>query len=131
MRASHVYPTLVCVAALTLGGALAAAAGQAGGAAPTNPSPNDPKSIAAGKKVYQTYCADCHGDKGKGDGMEGEGMDPPPADLTAGTHDHGATDSHLFVVVRDGTKRGMRAFGKKLTTAQMWDVVNYVETLRK
>jgi len=131
MRASHVFPTLVSVAALTLGGALMAAAGQAGGTAPTNPSPNDPKSIAAGKKVYQTYCADCHGDKGKGDGMEGEGMDPSPADFTDAKQNHGTADGDLFVVVRDGTKQGMRAFGKKLTTAQIWAVVNYVETLKK
>ncbi len=130
MRLSHAFSTVLCVAALTLGGTLVAAAGQAGGPAPKNPSPNDPKSIASGKKLYTTYCADCHGTAGKGDGMEGEGMDPAPSNFTDAEQEHGMTDADLFLVVRDGTKAGMRAFGKKLTPAQIWDLVNYVETFK-
>lgn len=39
-------------------------------------------NIAAGKKVYQSNCVDCHGSGGLGDGPKAKGMLPPPQDLT-------------------------------------------------
>ena len=95
-----------------------------------NPVAADATSIAAGKQVYDKQCASCHGDKGKGDGQMGEELNPKPADLTDADWKHGSTDGEIFTLVRDGSKNtGMRAYGRKLTTHQMWDVVNYVRTL--
>ena len=129
MRLSYASTILLCASALTFGGAFVAATAQTGDI-PKNPVPGDPKSIAAGRKIFQTYCVDCHGSKGKGDGSEGQDMDPHPANFTDNKQEHGTTDADLFVVVRDGTKRGMKSFGKRLSPAQIWDVVNYVETLK-
>ena len=39
---------------------------------------------AAGKTVYTTNCASCHGDSGKGDGPVGAALDPRPRDFSAG-----------------------------------------------
>ncbi|SRR5260370_40895883 len=97
----------------------------------TNPVAADAASLAAGKQVYDRQCASCHGDHGKGDGPMGEEMNPGPGDLSGADWKHGSSDAEVFAVIRDGVKyTGMRAYGRKLTTHQMWDVVNYVRGFR-
>jgi cbb3-type cytochrome c oxidase subunit III len=92
-----------------------------------NPVPADARSIAAGQKLFAKNCASCHGDQGKGDGMEGEELDPKPADLTDDQWKHGSSDGEIYVVIRDGVRKtGMKAFGSKMTGNEIWDVVNYV-----
>ncbi len=43
-----------------------------------------PAAAQSGKQDYDTYCADCHGSDGKGNGQSAQviPMNPPPADLT-------------------------------------------------
>ncbi len=95
-----------------------------------NPVAADAASIAAGKKVFAARCSDCHGDTGVGDGMDGEGMDPPPANLTDATWKHGSTDGEIFTVIRNGVKgTGMKPFGSKLTTTEIWNLVNYIRSI--
>lgn len=94
-----------------------------------NPVPPVPESIDAGQKLFIRHCSECHGDEGKGDGMGGEGLEPPPANLTDDEWKHGTTDGELFTVIRDGTPNGMKKFGSKFTARQIWDLVNYVRTL--
>jgi mono/diheme cytochrome c family protein len=36
-------------------------------------------SVERGAKIYQEYCAQCHGAEGKGDGPAASGLDPKPA----------------------------------------------------
>jgi mono/diheme cytochrome c family protein len=95
----------------------------------TNPVASTPESIAAGRKLYEEHCSECHGDEGKGDGMMGEDLDTPPADLTDREWKHGDTDGEIFVVIRDGTKDGMKKFGKKLSATDMWQLVNYLRSI--
>ena len=95
-----------------------------------NPVASDATSVAAGKQVYDRQCASCHGDHGKGDGQMGEELNPRPTDLSVAGWKHSATDAEIFAVIRDGVKyTGMRAYGRKLTAHQMWNVVNYVRSL--
>lgn len=96
-----------------------------------NPVAASAGSIAAGSKLYDQHCAECHGNTGKGDGYEGEGLDKKPSDLTDAVWEHGSTDGEMFVVIRDGAgpKSDMKAFAKKLKTREMWDVVNFMRTL--
>src|SRR5437763_16848567 len=47
-----------------------------------NPVAADAVSIAAGKKLFASKCAECHGDSGKGDGEMAGDYNPKPADLT-------------------------------------------------
>ena len=95
-----------------------------------NPVAPDAKSVAAGQKLFKKYCADCHGESGKGDGMEGEELNPKPADLTDNQWKHGDTDGEIYTVIRDGAKgTGMKAFGSKMTAHELWDVVNYVRSI--
>jgi mono/diheme cytochrome c family protein len=96
-----------------------------------NPVPVSAESIAAGRKLYDRHCSECHGDTGKGDGMAGEGLDERPSNLVDAEWEHGSTDGELFVVIRDGAgpKSEMKAFAKKIPERQIWDVVNFVRTL--
>ena len=94
-----------------------------------NPTPGDPKSIENGKILYEKLCAECHGDTGKGDGMMAADLEVKPPDLTDSAWEHGATDGEIFVMIRDGSRKGMTPFGKKMAARAIWDVVNYVRTL--
>jgi mono/diheme cytochrome c family protein len=95
-----------------------------------NPVAPGAASIAAGEKLYVKHCSECHGDTGKGDGEMGEEMDPKPANLTDAEWKHGSSDGEIFTVIRNGVKStGMKAFARKLTVHQVWDVVNYLHTL--
>ena len=120
----HLHRALVIVAASGLI-PIASSANQL-----KNPVAANATSVAAGKQVYERQCASCHGDHGKGDGQMGEELNPRPGDLSGPSWKHGSTDGEIFAVIRDGVKyTGMRAYGRKLTTHQMWDVVNYVRSL--
>ena len=99
-------------------------------AAVKNPVPGTAASVAAGQALYQKQCAGCHGDTGKGDGAMGEELNPKPANLSDAEWKHGSTDGEIFAVIRDGVKStGMKPFARKMTTHQLWDVVNYVRSL--
>jgi mono/diheme cytochrome c family protein len=95
-----------------------------------NPVAPDAQSVASGKALYAKHCSQCHGESGKGDGEMADEYTPKPANLTDAEWKHGSSDGEIFVVIRDGVKNtGMKAFGKKITTHQMWDVVNYLRSI--
>jgi mono/diheme cytochrome c family protein len=95
-----------------------------------NPVTADAASIAAGLALYQQLCVGCHGETGKGDGALGDELNPKPADLTDGQWKHGSTDGEIFTAIRNGIRStGMKAYGRKMTTHQLWDVVNYLRSI--
>lgn len=99
-------------------------------AALKNAVPVSAVSIAAGQALYQKQCAGCHGDSGKGDGAMGEELNPKPSNLADADWKHGSSDGEIFTVIRDGVRStGMKAYSRKLTTHQLWDVVNYVRSV--
>ena len=93
-----------------------------------NPVASDAESVEAGKKLYQRYCASCHGPQGKGDGgMALSGG--TPSDLTDETWDYGSTDGEIFVSIRDGVSSDMLSYKEKLNEKQIWQVVNFVRSI--
>ena len=104
-----------------------------------NPVEPTPKSIAAGKNVYDKYCADCHGVTGDGVSEKAtklaEAGEPKPSDLTDNKWDHGSTDGEIFVNIRDGVgvKGAMKGLNGRpgVSDTDMWNIVNYMKTLRK
>lgn len=93
-----------------------------------NPEPVTAESIEAGRKLYQRYCASCHGAGGKGDGgMALSGG--TPSDLTDETWDFGSTDGEIFVAIRDGVSSDMLAYKDRLNEKQIWQTLNFVRSL--
>lgn len=95
-----------------------------------NPIAANATSIAEGRQLFAKQCASCHGASGKGDGKSGATLKPKPADLTDETWKHGSTDGEIFTIIRDGVpKTGMKGFAGRMTTREMWNIVNYLRTL--
>ena len=93
-----------------------------------NPEAVNAETIESGRKLFQRYCASCHGAGGKGDGgMALSGG--TPSDLTDETWDYGSTDGEIFVAIRDGVSSDMLAYKDKLTEKQIWQVVGFVRSL--
>ena len=121
---------LLFTSALTLPLGLAAYGSPQDGAADKNPVAVNATTLAEGKQLFTKNCQSCHGALGKGDGKGGAALKPPPADLTDDMWKHGSTDAEVFAVIRDGAKgTGMRGFAGRMTTKELWTVLNYVRTL--
>lgn len=124
------FRSALFVVSLTGAVSVALAAANSPAARLKNPVQADAKSIAAGKATYDNACAKCHGETGKGDGRMGDELDPNPSNLVDGYWKHGSTDGNIYTAIHDGNKgTGMRAYGRKLTPHQIWDVVNYLRSI--
>ena len=90
-------------------------------------------SVANGAYFYQEACATCHGVGGYGDGPNGKGFKPRPADLTAKhAADHTAGDLFWWLthgVRKDGVLTPMPGFGASLEEEERWDMINFLRTL--
>jgi putative copper resistance protein D len=90
-------------------------------------------SVANGLRIYHEACASCHGAGGYGDGLNGKGLKPKPADLTAKhAADHTAGDlfwwlSHGMKV--DGVPGPMPGFAASLDEEERWDMINFLRAL--
>src|SRR4051794_68767 len=81
-----------------------------------NPLPSEAATVDAGREIYLTHCASCHGKKGKGDGGQALGGGTP-SDLTDAIWDYGSTDGEIYWVIREGIESNadMLAYKKTLS----------------
>ena len=93
-----------------------------------NPLEATPAVVAAGAALFTDKCANCHGDKGKGDGPEAEMYDTPPSDLTHPGMLAEMSDGEIFWKISKG-RRPMPVFEKQLNEEQRWQLVHFVRTL--
>ena len=81
-----------------------------------NPLEGDPEAVAAGKKLFEQHCAECHGDS-----AEGSRRGPS---LRDGARQ--ATSGELFWILTNGiVGHGMPAWSK-LPDEQRWQIVIYL-----
>jgi mono/diheme cytochrome c family protein len=67
--------------------------------------PQENGRTVTGAALYQTHCASCHGDSGRGDGPVGAALRTPPADLTAlARHNGGIFPDRLVSEFIEGTR---------------------------
>ena len=93
-----------------------------------NPVKATPENLAAARAIYMDKCANCHGDKGLGDGPEAGMYDPPPASLNDATLMNAMPDGELYWKITEGRKP-MPSFKNQLSDEQRWQLVNFLRTL--
>jgi len=88
-----------------------------------NPLPADRASLAAGREVYVAECLDCHGRRGKGDGVSSRDLKTPVPDLNDAAV-WKQSDGALFYKITTG-RGDMPGFDELLNEEQRWHVLNY------
>ncbi|MGR9100319.1 MAG: c-type cytochrome [Gammaproteobacteria bacterium] len=95
----------------------------------------DLNAMVRGQQIYRRQCVACHGEDGRGTGINAAGLSHPPADLT--NHFHGLSgkgDAYLFWRVSEGGAvepffsmlSAMPPFKNILTEDERWDVLAFV-----
>jgi mono/diheme cytochrome c family protein len=97
-----------------------------------NPLTPDTATVTAGKEVYKKKCERCHGPGGLGDGKDADPDAQQDMDLTVPRRASRNPDGVVFYKVMNGrAKPKMPAFKDELSKDQIWQVVSYVQTLRR
>jgi mono/diheme cytochrome c family protein len=107
--------------------------------APSTALAGDP---AAGKALYTVNCVACHGETGKGDGVVGRALNPPPRDFSAAhfmfdTDGDGKTGTDADI--KNVIQKGAGAFGGSplmapwpvLTDADIENLIAYIRTFHQ
>lgn len=92
-----------------------------------NPFKNDAAATALGKNLFTQYCESCHGAKGKGDGIAGIALNPPPGNLVS-QKVQAQTDGAIYWKITEGNPP-MASYKTTLTNDQRWQLVNYIREL--
>ena len=95
----------------------------------TNPLKNDASAVKQGKAIYAQFCAICHGDKGKGDGIAAAALNPKAANFTTEKF-NSQTDGAVFWKLTEG-RPPMASYKEILSETQRWQLVNYLKSLKK
>lgn len=100
----------------------------------TNPKSGDGAAADAGKALFQTNCASCHGETGKGDGPAAASLNPKPQGLAE--TQAGLTDAYIYWRIAEGGtmdqfKSAMPAWKAVLSEEQIWQVITFIRTLPK
>ena len=97
------------------------------------PYPRRLPSLAAGTKIYDENCAQCHGVSGKGDGSGRESMNPKtplPANFTDADFMAGLSPFKVYNTTTFGIDNTAMASFAALPDEQRWQVAFYVLALR-
>lgn len=99
-----------------------------------------PREVEIGRRVYQTNCAVCHGERAEGaanwrEKNPDDTYPPPPHDASGHTWHHG--DGTLYRIVRDGGvifespgfKSAMPAFRDQLSPEEVRAAIVYLKSL--
>jgi mono/diheme cytochrome c family protein len=128
VQARLAVPTILLASSI---GIVVLAQGNPDAARIKNPVAVTAESVAAGKQVYQRYCASCHGLNAEGG--SGSDISPPAPDLTDSEWKRGSTDGEIFDVIKNGVPPdlNMEPWGDRINDTNIWNVVNYVRSLAK
>ncbi|MBZ5539080.1 MAG: cytochrome c [Acidobacteriia bacterium] len=85
-----------------------------------NPLERDAEAPAAGRKLFERHCAECHGEDAAGS--------PKAPSLRAQAVQKAAPGALFWVLTNGVVRRGMPVWSK-LPEAQRWQLVSYVQSL--
>jgi mono/diheme cytochrome c family protein len=86
-------------------------------------------SVQAGEALYKKNCASCHGKTGLGDGAKAKTLDTFPGDFSSAAF-QSQGDGTLFYQIKIG-REDMPKFDKKIEDSDIWNMINYLRTLKK
>lgn len=91
--------------------------------------------LEAGKAAYGQYCARCHGETGKGDGVDAKRFYPRPRDLSLGKYKFRTTatgtapsDGDLFRTITYGLPGSNMPDWQHLDAVLRWQLVEYLKS---
>jgi len=90
-------------------------------AARPNPLEADREAAAAGAKLFNLHCAECHGDRAEGGKKAPSLLAPEVQQATPGT---------LFWLLTNGVVRHGMPVWSKLPEPQRWQLVSYIKSLK-
>jgi mono/diheme cytochrome c family protein len=94
-----------------------------------NPVAKSDAGNKTGMDLYTKNCSSCHGKAGLGDGVKARALKDFPGDFSKAPF-QGQTDGDLFFKTKMG--RGeMPKYEGKLADNDIWNIVNYMRTLKK
>jgi len=93
-----------------------------------NPVKDTIESVQRGQNLYIANCAACHGPDAEGDGPDAEFLDSRPSNLRAMAGHH--PDGDMAWKIRTG-KDDMTPWKDVITEKQTWDLVNFIQNLKK
>jgi len=96
-----------------------------------NPLTGNAGAIEAGKGIYNSNCASCHGETGLGDGPAAKSLNPPPRPLA---HESYLTDAYMYWRIAEGGgiepfRSAMPAWKSFLNEEKIWQVIAYLRSL--
>jgi len=88
-----------------------------------------PERLTKGKTLFETNCSSCHGVEGKGDGVAGKNLNPPPRNfhqLTGWTN--GPEFNKMYKTLQEGIiSRGMASYSN-LPPEDRIAIIHYIRT---
>jgi high-affinity iron transporter len=87
--------------------------------------------VDAGKKLFVTNCAVCHGEHGDGKGPAAASLTPPPRDFTAGTWLKGTSADDLFQMMSKGVPGSAMPTFEALPEKDRRAIAAFIKTLKK
>jgi len=102
-------------------------------AVPNDLPASDIASVTRGHTLYLKQCAACHGETGKGDGVQEQkdstGMPIHPRDFTRGIFKGGREHAQLYARIVLGVPGTPMPASSSFTPAEIGDLVNYILSL--
>jgi mono/diheme cytochrome c family protein len=110
-----------------------------GDGAPTRPQPRPSDELRArGRKIYESYCASCHGAKGNGRGPAAAAVRPRPTDFTSGVYKLRSTptgslptDADLFGSITRGLHGTAMPAWRRLDETDRWALALHLKSFSR
>lgn len=94
-----------------------------------NPIATSETSVKEGQALFAKLCSACHGKTGLGDGPKSKSLQTTVPDFSKAVSQN-QTDGELFY--KTNTGRGdMPKYEGKVSDDDIWNIVNYLRTLKK
>lgn len=93
-----------------------------------NPLPRTPEVLASGQKLFNIYCAVCHGTSGQGDGSVVPPFPRPPSLHSDKVRDW--PDGRIFHVVTEGQNM-MPSYASQVDADGRWAMIHYLRVLQR